>query len=117
MLLDVNENLSDEKIINYIFSKIIDSDDFIDYSLKLLNKIKSTKIKKKFFQSIKNNIIELEDFISDKNNKKLILYISLDKNKLLDEDTEYYKQNKKFLDKMKEKLNNFGIKNLRFNHF
>ena len=36
-------------------------------------------MKKNFFESIKNYIIELRDFISDNNNKKLYLYIALNK--------------------------------------
>ena len=60
-------------------------------------------MKKNFFESIKNYIIELRDFISDNNNKKLYLYIALNKKKLLDENTEYYKNNKKFFRSIKSK--------------
>lgn len=75
-------------------------------------------MKKNFFESIKNYIIELRDFISDNNNKKLYLYIALNKKKLLDENTEYYKNNKKFLEVLKVNINNLNnLKYLSLNHF
>ena len=75
-------------------------------------------MKKNFFKSIKNYIIELRDFISDNNNKKLYLYIALNKKKLLDENTEYYKNNKKFLEVLKVNINNLNnLKYLSLNHF
>ena len=75
-------------------------------------------MKKNFFESIKNYIIELIDFISDNNNKKLYLYIALNKKKLLDENTEYYKNNKKFLEVLKVNINNLNnLKYLSLNHF
>ena len=114
-LLEVNEDLSNEKLLNYIFSKIKDSDDSIYYSIKLLSKIKSPNTKKKFFESNKKNIIEMTDFFSDKNNKKINLYIALNKNQLFDENTEYYKNNKKFLDELKEKINTYKIKKSEIN--
>ena len=58
-------------------------------------------MKKNFFESIKNYIIELRDFISDNNNKKLYLYI-----------------NKKFLEVLKVNINNLNnLKYLSLNHF
>ena len=75
-------------------------------------------MKKNFFESIKNYIIELRDLISDNNNKKLYLYIALNKKKLLDENTEYYKNNKKFLEVLKVNINNLNnLKYLSLNHF
>ena len=119
-ILDNNKVLLNQKLISNIFSKIEKSDEFIEYSVKLLSKIKSSKVKKKFFESIKDYIIELTDFISDNNNKKLNLYITLNKNKLLDENTEYYINNKKFLEVLKvdiKDLNNFNIKISEFESF
>ena len=75
-------------------------------------------MKKNFFESIKNYIIELRDFISDNNNKKLYLYRALNKKKLLDENPEYYRNNKKFLEVLKVNINNLNnLKYLSLNHF
>ena len=110
--LNTNENIKDEKILNHIFSIFKNSNNYIDYSIRLLTNIKDEKKKKKYFECLKEFIFEFDEFFNNKKYKEIHFYISLKDKKLLDKKSEFYIQINKTLESIKNK--GYNIKKFNF---
>ena len=108
-LLNLNQDINDEKIINHIFSKFKNSDNYIEYSINLLSKIKDDKKKKKYFENLKGYIFNYNDFFINKKDSEIKFYISLKEKNLLEKKSEFYIKINEVLENISKKMTNFDI--------
>ena len=87
LLLNANDNIKDEKILNQIFSKFKDSNNYIETSILLLIKIKDDNKKKKYFNTLKGYTFEFKDFFTKLKDNEIKFYITLNEKNLIDKDS------------------------------
>ena len=108
-LLEVNNDIKNENLLKYIFSKIMISNNNINYSIRFLSNTKDNNQKTKFLENLKDNIFDFKDFFMGDISKKVELFLSLKNKNLIDENCDYYKDISKTIDELKEKFQNFLI--------
>ena len=113
--LETNESIPNE-IMNYILSKFILKSDF---SKKFLKTIKNENIIKNFYDIINiNNLnFNFDDFFNNKKDNEIKYFISLNEEKLISENSEFYKKNNQTIQNLKEKFEKFEIKKTEIEEF
>ena len=113
--LETNESIPNE-IMSYILSKFILKSDF---SKKFFKTIKNENIIKNFYDiiNIKNLNFDFDDFFNNKKDNEIKYFISLNEEKLISENSEFYKKNNKTIQNLKEKFEKFEIKKTKIEEF
>ena len=102
--------------MNYILSKFILKSDF---SKKFFKTIKNENIIKNFYDIINiNNLnFNFDDFFNNKKDNEIKYFISLNEEKLISENSEFYKKNNQTIQNLKEKFEKFEIKKTEIEEF
>ena len=112
-LLESNESIPND-IMNYILKQFIFKSDF---SKKLFKTIKNDIIINKFYDIIKDLNFGYNDFFNKKKDNEIKYFISLNEEKLINENSELYKKNNREIQKLKENFKNFEIKKGQIEEF
>ena len=100
-------------LIKYIFQKMKKNIN-IKYTLMFAREINNEKLKKQYFDELKELkelfFFKYEDFFSEKNHKGIELFIALTEKDCMYKNCDFYNENMKVINQLKDKFNELTIK-------
>ena len=100
-------------LIKYIFQKMKKNIN-IKYTLMFAREINNEKLKKQYFDELKELkelfFFKYEDFFSEKNHKGIELFIALTEKDCMYKNCDFYNENMKAINQLKDKFNELTIK-------